>query len=80
VKFYSVEETATMLGVTPRTLYNWKNHSGQNNAKHIPVLHSVTAPNGRKYFREEEILKALSECWEIKVSSETLVVPNLAHA
>jgi transposase len=61
-----------MLGVTKRTLYNWKNQSEQSGTKHIPVLRPVTAPNGRKYYREDEIITALSQCWGIQVTPAEL--------
>lgn len=71
-KFYSVEETAKMLGISKKTLYNWKGKTEPNNPKHLAVLHPVTAPNGRKYFREKEIIAVLSQCWEIDVTPEAL--------
>lgn len=61
-----------MLGVTKRTLYNWKNHSDQSGGRAVPILTPVTAPNGRKFFREAEIIAALSQCWGIKVTPEAL--------
>jgi hypothetical protein len=72
VAFYSVEETAALLGVTKRTLYNWKSHSGQNGNKRVPILTPVIAPNGRRFFRESEIIAALSQCWGISVTPDDL--------
>jgi transposase-like protein len=79
--FYTVDETAKLLGVTKKTLYNWKSKLESSGAKQLPVLHPVTAPNGRKYFREEEIIAVLSQCWEIEVTPAALNNPeNLVHA
>jgi transposase len=79
--FYTVDETAKLLGVTKKTLYNWKSKPEPSGAKQLPVLHPVTAPNGRKYFREEEILAVLSQCWGIQVTPAALNNPqNLVHA
>jgi transposase len=79
--FYSVEETAKMLGISKKTLYNWKGKTEPNNPKHLAVLHPVTAPNGRKYFRQEEIIAVLSQCRGIDVTPEALNDPrNLVTA
>jgi hypothetical protein len=79
--FYSVEETAKILGVAKKTLYNWKSKADSNGAEDRPVLRPVTAPNGRKFFREQEIIAVLSQCWGIEVSPKTLnQVQNLVHA
>lgn len=70
VKFLTVEEAAKMLGVTKRTLYNWKNQPPSSQSKSVPVLNPVTAPNGRKYFKEEEVLRVLTQCWGVTLPSE----------
>lgn len=81
IRFYSVEETATMLGVTKRTLYNWKNQTEQPGTKRVPELRPVTSPNGRKYFREDEIISVLSQCWGIEVTPDRLQnSQDLVHA
>ncbi len=72
IYFYSIEEAAEILGVTKRTLYNWRSASDPDNANHRFALTARTSLNGRKYFREEEIIKILAECWGIEVSPETL--------
>jgi len=71
INFYTVEEAAKMLGVTKRTLYNWKHLEDGQAPKRAPILNPVTAPNGRKFFREEEVLAAVSHCWGIDISSDT---------
>jgi len=68
--FYSVEETARILGVSKKTLYNWKGKTDPIDSK--MVLHPVTAPNGRKFFREEEIIAVLSRCWGIEITPAAL--------
>jgi hypothetical protein len=81
VRFYSAKETATMLGVTKRTLNNWANNTAQNGGRRTPTLRSVVSPNGRKFFREEDIISALSQCWGIEASPESLRrSENLVHA
>jgi hypothetical protein len=77
VRFYSIEETAKILGVTKRTLYNWnwKNHAGRSGSQQTPILRPVTSPSGRKFFREDEIITALSQCWGIEVTAEGLQNP-----
>lgn len=81
VRFYSAKEAATMLGVTKRTLNNWANNTAQNGGKHTPTLPSVISPNGRKFFREEDIISALSQCWGIDATPDSLQgSQKLAHA
>lgn len=70
--FYSVEETAKILGISKKTLYNWKGKAESNDSKPQTALHPVTAPNGRKYFREAEIIAVLSQCWGVEVTPATL--------
>lgn len=61
-----------MLGVTKRTLYNWKNHPEQERPSHVPDLKPVTSPSGRKFFREDEIITAISQCWGVRVTPADL--------
>jgi hypothetical protein len=72
IKFYSVDETATILGMSKKRLYNWNVDAEANGVKHSLVLHPVTAPNGRKFFREKEIITVLSQCWGIEVGPQEL--------
>ena len=71
-KFYSVEETATILGMSKKRLYSSKEKAEVNGVNHTLVLRPVTAPNGRKFFREEEIITVLSQCWGIEIGPEEL--------
>lgn len=70
--FYSVEETAKILGITKKTLYNWTSRAKSSSEGHGPVLRTVTAPNGRKFYREEAIIAVLSQFWGVDVSHVTL--------
>ncbi|HUC01444.1 MAG TPA: hypothetical protein VMA75_00875 [Candidatus Paceibacterota bacterium] len=74
VKFYNIEETARLLGITPRTLQRWTNchDEGSERPKHIKGLRPVHAPNGKKLFKEADILKAVSACFEMEVSAASL--------
>ena len=80
IKFYSLEETAKMLGITKRTLYNWTSEAEPNGPKHLPSLRAVVAPNGKKIFKEADILAAVSHCLEIDIRPESLNdLQNLAQ-
>lgn len=76
IKFYSVEETATILGMSKKRLYNWNKERETKNVKHASLLRPVTAPNGRKFYREAEIIAVLSECWGVEVGPEGLNDPQ----
>ena len=81
VRFYSAKEAAIMLGVSKRTLNNWANNTAQQGGKRTPTVRSVISPNGRKFFREEDIISALSQCWGIDVSADSLhESEHLIHA
>ena len=72
INFYSVEETAKILGISRKALYNWGDQTPWKKAKNLPKMAAVKAPNGRKFFREDEIIAVLSKCYEIEVTSEGL--------
>ena len=71
--FYSVEETSKILGVSKKTLYNWREKAESDNSKESEVsLRPVTALNGRVLFRENEIIAVLSSRYGIEVTPATL--------
>ena len=72
VNFYSIDETAKLIGVTKRTLYNWKDDP-LNDAKKKFSLSAVISPAGRKFFREEEIIILLLKSWGVKATRESLL-------
>jgi len=81
IKLYNIEETAALLGITPRTLQRWTAQDETERPKHISTLRPVSAPNGKKLFKEEDILKVVSQCLEINVSAKSLTdIQKLAHA
>jgi DNA-binding transcriptional MerR regulator len=81
VKLYNIEETAELLGITTRTLQRWTTEGENDRPKHISTLRPVSAPNGKKLFKEEDILRVVSECLRIDVSAKSLAdVQKLAHA
>lgn len=80
-KFYNIEETAKLLGVSTRTLSRWTTESKEGRPDHIATLRSVVTPSGKKLFREQDILTAVSQCLDMEVSVESLNdLPNLANA
>ena len=72
-KFYNIEETAKLLGISSRTLSRWTldERDVGDKPKHIGILRAVIAPNGKKLFREQDILKAVSECLKMEVSADS---------
>ena len=79
-KFYNIEETAKLLGISTRTLSRWTTERDEDKPKHVAALRSVTAPNGKKLFREEDILRAVSSCLDMEISVDSLSdLPNLAN-
>lgn len=80
INFYNIEETAKLLGISPRTLSRWTTEHDEDKPKHGATLRSATAPNGKKIFREEDILRAVSQCLDMEISVESLSdLPNLAN-
>jgi predicted site-specific integrase-resolvase len=82
-KFYNIEETAKLLGISSRTLSRWtsERENPEDTPKHVGILRAVTAPNGKKLFREQDILKAVSECLAMEISVDSLDdLPQLANA
>ncbi|MGB8478014.1 MAG: MerR family transcriptional regulator [Acidobacteriaceae bacterium] len=81
IKLYNIEETAELLGITSRTLQRWTAEGENDRPKHISTLRPVSAPNGKKLFKEEDILNVVSHCLEINVSAKSLAdIQKLAHA
>jgi hypothetical protein len=75
--FYSVEETSKILGVSKKTLYNWRDKADSDDAKEPQQrLRPVTALNGRVLFREQEIIAVLSRCYGIEATPATLRNPR----
>lgn len=71
--FYSVDETAKILGVSKKTLYNWRDKAESDDPKDSQVsLRPITALNGRILFREQEIIAVLASRYGIEVTPATL--------
>jgi predicted site-specific integrase-resolvase len=80
VNFYNVEETAKLLGISSRTLSRWTTDGDQERPEHAAPLRPVLTPNGKKLFREEDILATVSKCLGMKISVESMSeLPKLAH-
>jgi hypothetical protein len=80
VNFYNIEETAKLLGISSRTLSRWTTEGDREKPKHAPQLRPFTAPNGKKLFREDDILATVSGCLGMEISSQALSeLPGLAQ-
>lgn len=51
--YVTIEEAATMLGITARTIQRWL--SEPQKPKHAPELKPFRFPDGKTYFKQEEI-------------------------
>jgi len=81
VNFYNVEETAKLLGISSRTLFRWTTDGDKEKPKYASALRSVTAPSGKRLFREEDILATVSTCLGMEVSVQSLDdLPRLGQA
>jgi len=79
VNFYNVDETATLLGISSRTLFRWTTDGDKERPKYASALRPVVAPNGKRLFREDDILATVSKCLGMKVSVQSLKdLPKLA--
>jgi DNA-binding transcriptional MerR regulator len=80
VKFYNIEETAKLLGISPRTLSRWTCDENKEKPQYAEALHPVMAPNGKKLFREADILATVSKCLGMEISVKSLgELPSLAQ-
>ena len=81
VTFHNVEETAKLLGLTTRTLQRWSSEEDHSKPRHFAKLRFVATPNGKRLYRQENILKVVSECLGMELSEQSLQdLPNLAKA
>jgi DNA-binding transcriptional MerR regulator len=76
--FLSMEEVAHLLGVTARTIQRWI-AKGENRPKHAPELTPCLFPDGKKYFRQEQIQTAYAALLGTPLS-ETALMQTLAAA
>lgn len=68
--FYSLAEIAELLGISKRTLCSWIEKPEM--LSRAISLNPVTQPNGRKFFREQEVVAVLSACWGVNTTPESL--------
>ena len=81
VKFHNAEETSKLLGISSRTLSRWTTDPDRERPKYAMALRPYVAPNGKKLFREQDILATVSACLGMEVSVESLEqLPELVHA
>ena len=67
--FYSSGEASRLLGVTTRTLQRWTTDE-DSRPKSMPELKPVTALNGRRLFRSEEIHQIVERTYGIQLDHE----------
>lgn len=65
--FYSSDEAAKLLGVTPRTLQRWFSEDSAVRSQKAIDLNPVTELNGRRLFRSEEIHRLVEQTYGIRL-------------
>jgi hypothetical protein len=71
VTYFTVEESALLLGVTARTIQRWLSEP-HNKPKHAPELTPHLFPDGKKYFNQEEIQRAYFHALGTQLSDRAL--------
>ena len=57
--YFTVEEVSVLLGITARTIQRWLSEP-HNKPKHAPNLTPYLFPDGKKYFKQQEIQHAFA--------------------
>jgi DNA-binding transcriptional MerR regulator len=67
-RFYTSDETAKILGITPRTLQKWLNDDSPARSRMKSFdLQPVTELNGRRLFKTEEVHRLVEQIYGIQV-------------
>lgn len=69
--YVTVEEAAVMLGITARTVQRWL--SEPQKPKHAPELKPFRFPDGKIYFKQEEIRCYYSRVLGTELSETALI-------
>src|SRR5579863_6789809 len=69
--YITVEEAAVMLGITARTIQRWLSEP-HNKPKHAPELTPYLFPDGKKYFKQEDIQRAYARVLGTELSERAL--------
>lgn len=77
--FYSTDEAARLLGVTPRTLHRWVTEH-KTKTKHVIELKAYFSPTGRRFFKEKDIHAIVNRCWGIQLSPRRQRITGSNHA
>jgi hypothetical protein len=71
ITYFTVEESAVLLGITARTIQRWLSEP-HNKPKHAPELTPHLFPDGKKYFKQEEIQCAFARALGTPLSDRAL--------
>ncbi len=69
--YVTLEEAAVMLGITGRTIQRWLSEPC-NKPKHAPELTPFLFPDGKTYFKQEEIQRAYLRVLGTELSDHAL--------
>jgi len=69
--YFTVEELACLLGITVRTVQRWLSEP-ENKPSHAPNLTPYVFPDGRKYFKQQEIQEAYARVLGSPLSNNAL--------
>jgi hypothetical protein len=71
ITYFTVEESAVLLGITARTIQRWLSEPG-NKPKHAPDLTPHLFPDGKKYFKQEDIRLAFTRALGAPLSDKAI--------
>ncbi|SRR6266481_4753273 len=71
ITYITIEEAAAMLGITTRTVQRWLSEPLKK-PKHAPDLTPYLFPDGKKYFKQEEIQCAYARVLGTQLSEHAL--------
>jgi hypothetical protein len=70
--FLSTEEAAKVLGITSRTLLRWAcDEAGR--PEHVPEIKFYIAPNGRRFFKTENIVEVVKKCYDVNLTNQDVL-------
>jgi excisionase family DNA binding protein len=69
--YITVEEAAVMLGITARTIQRWL--SEPHKPKHAPELNPYRFPDGKTYFKQEDIRRYYTRVLGTELSDGALI-------
>jgi hypothetical protein len=70
--YFTVGEVACLLGKTVRTVQRWVSEP-KNKPRYAPSLTAYVLPDGRKYFKQQEIQDAYTRALGAPISDEALI-------